>query len=161
MSRLLPQPAISAALLGTWLLLNNELSALLLISGIVLATALPLLTHRFWPEYPRTVRLLPLLRLAGIVLLDIVIANLRMVVLILGPASRLRPQFIVVPVRLREPFAITLLASIISLTPGTVSANLSGDRRSLLVHDLDVEDADAAVRRIRERYEKALMEVFE
>lgn len=161
MMRLLPQPVISAALLGTWLLLHNDVSALLLVSGVALAIALPLVTHRFWPEYPRTVRLLPLLRLAAIVLLDIVVANLRMVVLILGPVSRLRPQFVVVPVALREPFAITLLASIISLTPGTVSVNLSGDRRSLLVHDLNVEDAEAAVRRIRQRYEKALMEVFE
>jgi multicomponent K+:H+ antiporter subunit E len=68
----------------------------------------------------------------------------------------------VVPLELQQPFAITLLASIISLTPGTVSANLSGDRRSLLVHDLDVEDADeTAVQRIKQRYEKPLMEIFE
>jgi multicomponent K+:H+ antiporter subunit E len=103
----------------------------------------------------------PLLRLVGVVVHDIVIANLRMVVLILGPKNRLRPHFIVVPVSLREPFPTAVLASIISLTPGTVSVNLSGDRRSLLVHDLDVEDPESAVRRIRNRYEKPLKEIFE
>lgn len=161
MSRVMPQPVISATLLLTWLLLHNGVSVGLLLTGGLLAVGLPLVTHRFWPEYPRTIRIAPLLRLIGVVVYDIVVANMRMVVLILGPARRLRPQFIVVPVTLQEPFAITLLASIISLTPGTVSANLSGDRRSLLVHDLDVEDQETAVQRIRERYEKPLMEIFE
>ncbi|HSJ33052.1 MAG TPA: Na+/H+ antiporter subunit E [Longimicrobiales bacterium] len=161
MSRFVPQPVISATLLLTWLLLHNAISVGLLLTGVLLAVGLPLLTQRFWPEYPRTIRIGPLLRLIAVVIYDIVVANMRMVVLILGPARRLRPQFVVVPVTLREPFAITLLASIISLTPGTVSANLSGDRRSLLVHDLDVEDPETAVARIRERYEKPLMEVFE
>lgn len=161
MTRVLPQPVISSTLLLTWLLLHNDVSAGLLISGVVLAVAVPLWTQRFWPEYPRIVRAVPLLRLIGVLLHDIVIANLRMVVLILGPKSRLRPHFIVVPLSLREPFPITLLASIISLTPGTVSANLSGDRRNLLVHDLNVEDAESAVARIKSRYEKPLMEVFE
>ncbi len=161
MRRVLPQPAVSAMLLVTWLLLHNDVSAGVFLSGALLAVALPGWTLRFWPEYPRTVRLRPLLRLIGVVLYDIVVANMRMVVLILGPRRRLRPEFIVVPVNLREPFAITLLTSIISLTPGTVSANLSGDRRRLLVHDLDVEDPAIAIERIRTRYEARLSEVFE
>ncbi len=161
MTRLLPQPVTSSALLLTWLLLHNSISVGLVVSGVALAILFPLGTERFWPEHPRTVRSLPLLRLLGVVLHDIVIANLRMVVLILGPKSRLRPHFIVVPVSLRDPFAITLLASIISLTPGTVSVNLSGNRRSLLVHDLDVEDPESSVQRIKNRYEKPLMEIFE
>lgn len=161
MSRLLPQPVISTALLLTWLLLHNSVSVGLLVSGAVLAVLLPLWTHHFWPEYPRTIRVLPLVRLIGVAIYDIVVANLRMVVLILGPNSRLRPHFVVVPVTVQHPFAVTLFASIISLTPGTVSANLSGDRRSLLVHDLDVEDPDTAVRRMKDRYEKPLMEIFE
>ncbi|MGH7449149.1 MAG: Na+/H+ antiporter subunit E, partial [Longimicrobiales bacterium] len=158
MTRILPQPAISFALLLTWLLLHNDVSVGLLISGVILAVAVPLGTQRFWPEYPRTVRIRPLFRLIGVVLHDIVIANLRMVVLVLGPKRRLRPHFIVVPVTLREPFPITLLASIISLTPGTVSANLSGDRRSLLVHDVNIDDVESAVQRIKSRYEKPLRE---
>lgn len=161
MSRVLPQPVISAALLLTWLLLHNSVSAGLLVSGAVLAIVLPLWTRHFWPEYPRTIRVRPLVRLIGVAIYDIIVANLRMVVLILGPNKRLRPHFVVVPVTAQHPFAITLFASIISLTPGTVSANLSGDRRSLLVHDLDVEDPDTAVRRMKDRYEKPLMEIFE
>jgi multicomponent K+:H+ antiporter subunit E len=161
MSRILPQPVISVALFVTWLLLNNSVVAGVILSGAILAAALPLATQHFWPEYPRIVRVAPLARLIVVVLYDIIIANLRMVVLILGPRSRLRPQFVVVPVTARQPFAITLFASIISLTPGTVSANLSGDRRSLLVHDLNVEDAGTAIQRMKDRYERPLMEIFE
>lgn len=161
MTRLLPQPLMSAALLLTWILLYGRASLLVVSGGVLLAIVLPLLTRAFWPEYPRTVRLRPVLRLTAIVLYDIVVANLRMVALILGPRSRLRPHFIVVPVTLRHPVATTLLASIISLTPGTVSANLSGDRRSLLVHDLNLDDPESAVRRITSRYETPLREIFE
>src|SRR5690606_7000206 len=98
--RVLPQPGVSAMLLVTWLLLHNDVSAGVFLSGALLAVALPRWTLRFWPEYPRTVRLRPLLRLIGVVLYDIVVANMRMVVLILGPRRRLRPEFIVVPVNL-------------------------------------------------------------
>jgi multicomponent K+:H+ antiporter subunit E len=159
--RAFPQPAMSVSLFIAWLLLHNAATPGLILSGGLLAVALPLLTQRYWPEYPQTVRLVPLIRLVGIVLVDIVIANLRLVPLILGPKRRLRPRFLVIPLDLRQPFPITLLASIITLTPGTVSANVSGDRRSLLVHGLRVPDEAAAVASIKHKYERRLKEVFE
>jgi multicomponent K+:H+ antiporter subunit E len=158
--RLLPQPLMSAALLVIWLLAHNAASGGVVALGTVLAVAVPLLTRRFWPDYPRQVRYGRLVRLLGVVVLDIAVANLRVAVLILGPRSRLRPGFLTMPLRLESSHAITMLAGIISLTPGTVSANLSGDRRTLLIHGLDLYDQDAAVARIRSRYERPLLEVF-
>jgi multicomponent K+:H+ antiporter subunit E len=160
-TRILPHPAMTVSLFVAWLLLHNAVTGGLVVLGVILAVGIPLFTDRFWPEYPRTLRLVPLARLVAVVLFDIVIANLRVALLIIGPARRWKPSFIVIPVDLRQPFSITLLASIISLTPGTVSANLSGDRRSLLVHDLSVDDPDVAVKRIKDRYERRLKEVFE
>lgn len=61
---------------------------------------------------------------------------------------------------LEDELALTMLASIISLTPGTVSADLSDDRKILLVHSLDVADTDALVVEIKQRYEAPLLEVF-
>ena len=161
MRRIFPQPAMSTALFIGWLLLNNSVAAGTLVMAAILAVLLPLVTQRYWPEYPRIVRFVPLLRLIGIVLVDIIIANLRLIPLILGPKHRLHPRFLVVPLELRHPFPISLLASIITLTPGTVSANLSGDRRSLLVHGLRVPDEALAVADIKRRYERRLKEVFE
>jgi multicomponent K+:H+ antiporter subunit E len=160
MSRLLPQPLVSLALLSAWLLAHNSIAPGTALLGAVLAVVLPLWTARFWPEYPKRVRYGKLLRLLAVVSFDIVIANVRIAILILGPRRRIHPRFIAVPLVLTSPFSITLLASIISLTPGTVSSNLSGDRRTLLVHGLAVHDADEAVRHIRRRYEQPLLEIF-
>ena len=91
---------------------------------------------------------------------DIVVANLQVAKLILGPVGRLRPAFVEIPLQLNDELALTMLASIISLTPGTVSADLSDDKRMLLVHSLDVDDEEELVRSIQTRYEAPLLEVF-
>jgi multicomponent K+:H+ antiporter subunit E len=68
------------------------------------------------------------------------------------------------PLRIRDPHGIVTLAGIITMTPGTLSADLSEDRRHLLIHAFDVEDdaAQAAlIADIRTRYEAPLMRVFE
>jgi multicomponent K+:H+ antiporter subunit E len=73
----------------------------------------------------------------------------------------LRPCFVVVPLDLRDELAISLLANTICLTPGTVSASLSADRRSLLVHALDCADPAALVTEIKQRFEAPLKEILE
>lgn len=161
MNRLLPQPLMSVALLAAWLLANNSVAPGHLVLGACLALVIPIMTQSFWPEYPRTVRYGRLLRFIAIVLYDIVVANLTVAAIIINPFRSVRPGFIVIPLDLRHPFAITLLASTISLTPGTVSANLSGDRRTLLVHGFDIADEDAAVAAIKDRYERRIREIFE
>jgi multicomponent K+:H+ antiporter subunit E len=67
---------------------------------------------------------------------------------------------VVIPLDLRQPEAITVLAGTITLTPGTVSADLSEDGHSLLVHALDAPDPDAIRDEIKTRYERRLMEIF-
>jgi multicomponent K+:H+ antiporter subunit E len=67
---------------------------------------------------------------------------------------------VTVPLELRSPEAITVLAGTITMTPGTVSCDLSADGRSLLVHCLDAPDAEEAVRQMKARYEARLMEIF-
>jgi multicomponent K+:H+ antiporter subunit E len=102
-----------------------------------------------------------LFKFLALVLWDIVIANLILAMRILGPQSRLQPAFMQVPLDIQEEFTITLLASTISLTPGTVSADLNMEGRYLLVHSLHVTDIDAAIAAIKQRYETPLKEVFE
>jgi multicomponent K+:H+ antiporter subunit E len=74
--------------------------------------------------------------------------------------SKLRPSWIVIPLDLRTPEAITVLAGTITLTPGTVSADISNNGRSLLVHALDAPDPDAVRDEIKQRYESRLKEIF-
>ena len=161
MRRLLPHPFLTPALAGIWLLLVNSATPGQIGLALALGWAIPLFTLRFWPETVRIYRPLTLLRFVATVLYDILVANLLVACLILGRPERLRPVFVVVPLTLKSELAISLLANAICLTPGTVSARLSPDRRQLLVHALDAADAEQLAATIKRRYEAPLQEVFE
>lgn len=158
--RWLPHPLLSLTLLMVWLLLVNDVSVGHWLLGALLGWLIPLLTQVFWINPPRVHKPLKLCLFFLRVLGDIVIANLQVAKLILGPSSRLRPAFVEIPMLLEDELALTMLASIISLTPGTVSADLSDDRKTLLVHGLDVDDEATLVEQIKTRYEAPLLEVF-
>lgn len=157
----LPHPLLSIVLFIVWLLLVNSASVFSVLSALLLAWAIPLFTRPLWLEHPEIHRPLSLTAYAFRVLHDIVVANIHVARLILGPAARLRPAFIRIPLELRDESAITVLANAVSLTPGTLSADVSMDRRYLLIHALDVEDTDALIAQIKQRYEAPLKEIFE
>ena len=161
MRRLLPQPLFSVFLLLVWLLLVNTVAPGHLVLGAFLAITLPLFTARFWPDRPRIYSPWKLLRYITVLLWDIGLANVTVARLILGPTRKLRPAFIHLPLDMQNEFAISVLASTISLTPGTVSSDLSPDRKTLLIHALDVEDEAAVIAAIKQRYENPLREIFE
>lgn len=164
LGRLVPHPLLSLLLLVCWLWLNNTLAPGHVVLGATLGIAIPFFTRRFWPE-PLVVRHpLRMVEYAAVVLYDIVVANLQVAAIILGPLSRLRPAFVRVPVDLRTDFAVTVLASTVTLTPGTVSVEVEDDgagRRSLVVHALRCLDEEDMVRTIKERYERRLKEILE
>ena len=161
MRRLLPHPLLTPALALVWLLLVNSAAPSQIVLGVLLGWAIPLFTVRFWPETVRIHKPLALPRFIGVVLRDILVANLTVARLILGRPARLRPVFVLVPLALNSDLAISLLANTICLTPGTVSARLTLDRRHLLVHALDAADADELIATIKARYEAPLREIFE
>ena len=158
--RWLPHPLLSLCLLFVWMLLVDSSSLGQWLLGALLGCLIPLLTQLFWITPPRVYRPVKLCLFLLRVLGDIVVANLQVAKLILGPVERLRPAFVEIPMLLEDDLALTMLASVISLTPGTVSADLSDDRKTLLVHSLDVADEDALIAEIKSRYEAPLLEVF-
>jgi multicomponent K+:H+ antiporter subunit E len=161
LSRLVPSPLTSLVLLVGWLVMNGSVSVGHLLLGVLLALAIPLLLAPLRGERARLMRPGLALQLLLRVLGDIVLANLEVARLILGPQRRLRPGFVWVPLRIRDPHGITMLACIITMTPGTLSADLSPERDHLLVHALHLTDEDALLATIRERYESPLIEIFE
>jgi multicomponent K+:H+ antiporter subunit E len=159
--RIVPRPFLSLTVFALWIALTNAASIGSAMLGLVLALAIPPLTARFWPEPPRVRRAGAALRLLLIVLGDIVLASLNVARRVLGPPDRLRPAFIDVPLDLRDPYVATILGSIVSLTPGTVSIDVDRRRWVLRVHALDVEDPSTLVADIKNRYESPLKEIFE
>ncbi len=160
MSRVLPQPLVSLAILALWLAIAPAPSLGQLVLGGVVALAIPWVTHPFWPDAPRLVRPWVAVRLFLRVLWDIIVANVEVARLVLGPADRLHPVFIELPLEIEDPFVATILASIITLTPGTLSVDIDRARRVLLVHALDVSDVPAAIATIKRCYEAPLQEIF-
>lgn len=162
--RLVPHPLLSALLLVCWLWLNNTLAVGHLVLGALLGIAIPYVTRRFWLEPLAIGRPLRVLEYLLVVTWDVVVANLQVAVLILGPSSRLRPAFVRVPLDLRTDFGVTVLASTVTLTPGTVSVGIEDDgqgRRVLVVHVLRCLDTREMVRTIKERYERRVREILE
>ncbi|WP_372611056.1 Na+/H+ antiporter subunit E [Halomonas sp.] len=157
----LPLPLLSILLLVVWLLMARSIAPGQVLLGGFLALAIPLLTHRFWDAKPHIKKPGKLLRYVLRVLGDIIVANLQVAWLIINPQQRMRPAFVEYPLMLEDRFTITLLASTISLTPGTVSANMRLDGKTLLIHTLDMEDEEMLIATIRERYERPLKEIYE
>jgi multicomponent K+:H+ antiporter subunit E len=153
-------PRHSALLLIVWLLLNNTLAPGQIVLGALLALLIPLLCAPLRTRQPRVRR--PLLALGYLLRLmgDIVVANVEVARLVLGPLQRLQPAFVALPLEIEGELPITLLASTISLTPGTVSAELSCDRKWLYIHALHLTDEQALIAKIKSRYEAPLKEIF-
>jgi multicomponent K+:H+ antiporter subunit E len=156
----LPHPLLSLVLLATWLALNASLAPIDVGLGIAIALALPLLLRPIWPDRLRLRRPGVALRLALRVLRDIVVANIEVARRILGPEAAIRPRFVEYPLTIRNRYGIAVLGGIITMTPGTLTADVLDGGRTLLIHAFNVEDEDALRRDIRERYERPLEEIF-
>jgi multicomponent K+:H+ antiporter subunit E len=151
---------MSAILFVAWLVVSVSLAPLHVAGAALVGLGLPLLLSRFDDAAPVNPRLGASLRLLLVVLWDIVVANINVARLILGPMGRLRPTFVEVPLDTPHPQVATLLATIITMTPGTVSSEIDEPRTRILVHVLDTADPAAVVAAIKTRYERPLKEIF-
>lgn len=161
MRRLVPAPLLSVALLLAWLLLNGTVHPSHLALGALLAILIPLWSERLRTDRPRLRNPRAAARLALVVLRDIVVSNVQLARRILGPESAISPGYVWVPLSLSNPTAIAVLAGIVTMTPGTLSAEVSPDRRHLLIHAFDATDPQGLVREVKRRYEAPLQEIFE
>ncbi len=159
--RWLPAPLISLLLFVVWLMLNQSLSLGHVALAALLAITVPWFSERLRPDRPRLKRPLLIVRFGLLVLWDILKSNVEVARRILGPESAIRPRFVWVPLAIRDPHGIVSLAGVITMTPGTLSAEISEDRRHLLVHAFNVDDEAALIADIKARYEAPLMQIFD
>ncbi|WP_376876723.1 Na+/H+ antiporter subunit E [Albirhodobacter sp. R86504] len=161
LKRLFPHPYLSLTLTVVWLMLVNDFRWGSLVMGLILGIIIPAITEPYWPD--RSVIRNPhkLVAYLGIVLYDIVKSNLDVAMIVLFKSNKdLQPAWVNVPLDLTSPESITALASTVTMTPGTLSAELSTDGRSLLVHCLHAPDPDSVRDEIKTRYEARLKEIF-
>ncbi len=160
-SRLLPTPLNSLTLLFVWLMLNNTFSLGHIVLGSVLAIVIPLLCVSLRVPQHTVKRPLKTISYALLVLKDIVVANIEVALLVVGPINKINPGFVAVPLDVTGTFPITVLASSVTMTPGTVSADISKDEKWLYVHVLNMpEDEQEVIALIKHRYESRIKEIF-
>jgi multicomponent K+:H+ antiporter subunit E len=158
---LLLHPLLIGVLTLVWVLLVNDFSWGAVISGMLIGFVIASVTSPYWPERLNVRNPLAIVDYLAVVLWDIVVSNVQVAYLVLfRRGDSLRSQFVIVPLALESPEAIATLAGTITMTPGTLSADLSADRRSLLVHCLETSDPAETVATIKSRYERRLMRIF-
>ena len=162
MKRLLPAPALTLALIALWLLLNDAFDTGHWLMALLLGVAVPLLTRSLRPTPVRIRRPGVAFKLFWQVGLDVIVWNWRVLRGTLARDAKLpQDNFVTVPLDLRDPNGLTVLAAIMCVVPGTVWSELALDRSALLVHLFEVGDAQAEIHLIKSRYERPLMEIFE
>ncbi len=161
MKRLVPHPFLSLGLWAVWLMLNNSVDAAHVALGALLGWAIPLASfHLIEGPWPRIRRPDLIVRLGAVFLYDIVVSNIEVARRVLGPEAAIRPGFVRVPLDLTDGWAIASLAGIITMTPGTLTADVADDGSYLLVHAFHIDDEAALVATIKSRYEAPLKEIF-
>ena len=161
MSRVLPYPVLTAALVLMWMLLNSFSVGQFLLGAVVAAAASQAMTA-LQPAKPRLRRWQRIPWLVAIVLKDILQSNLAVVTIILKSRGQHRASgFVAIPLELRDKTGLAVLACIITSTPGTAWIDYAADSGVLLIHVLDLSDEEEWIHLIKARYETPLREIFE
>lgn len=160
MKQILPFPFLTLALFVMWVLLTGFSPGHVLLGGLVAA----LVSRAMLALQPEDTGFKPsfaVLRLFGLVSIDIIRSNMAVAKVVLFKRAERRSGFLHLPVELRNPHALAVLAIIITATPGTLWVQHDARRHVILIHVLDLIDADEWIRLIKHRYERLLMEIFE
>ena len=144
-----------------WLVLNQSMSAGQVALGLALALWFTWAASRLRPLRARPRRLWKAVPLFLHVTADIIRSNVAVARLILNPGPNdFSPGFIMIPLTMRDPHGLAMLACIVTYTPGTVWVELTDDHR-LKLHVLDLQHEGDWIKLVQERYERPLMEIFE
>lgn len=147
---------IWAAITGSFTGLN------LLFGGLVGGLAVLLMRHSF--ARPMALRRLKrIISLLVLFLYELVVSALKVAMIVIRPDLNkvVQPAIIAYPLTVKSEAEITLLANMITLTPGTLSIDVSADKSVLYIHALTLEDRDAAISSIANGFERKVGEVFE
>lgn len=152
---------VNVLLAVSWVLLTGTFSFMNLVSGFLLGYVIIFALARS-PAQRRYIRRLP--ASIGMILFflkQLFLANLRVALAVLSPLRKLDPGIVAVPIELQSDLEITLLANLITLTPGTLALDVSLDRKLIYVHAFHVGDPEAFRREVKDGFERRIRELFE
>lgn len=156
---------INLLLAFSWLVLTGEFTPGNFAIGYLIGYLMLLWADKATPPgnpMSRYLRRVPkIISLVFYVLWTIIIANFRMARAVLSPLKRLNPAIVAVPLDIKNPLGITLLANWITLTPGTLSLEIADDNSTLFVHTFQCDDVQAFRDDIKNAFERRIMELYQ
>jgi len=153
--------ALHAVLTLAWVFVTGTLTGLNLVIGYVLAGIALWIPRAIWGETTYFARFRRVFGLVGTFIYELVESGITVLKLVYSPNLEFRSAIIAVPLDTRDDLEIMIFANLISLTPGTLSIDVSDDRRTLYVHSMAIEDAEADKRDLKRTFEDRVREVFE
>jgi multicomponent Na+:H+ antiporter subunit E len=148
-------------LLGSaWAAVTGSFTLPNLVIGFLLGFVVLLFLRRVLGIQTYAQKVVQVFNLLGFSLWSLVIANLRVAYDIVTPRHLMRPGVITIPLEAETDTEITILANLISLTPGTLSLDVSEDRKVLYIHAMYIDDVEKARREIKEGFERRVLEVL-
>ncbi len=142
-----------------WMFLSESYSVPSFFAGYLLGILLLFLLRRFIPDTFYFRRVVKIVSLIFLFIKELLSSNIEIVKLVYSPKPNFEPAIFELPTELKSNWEITLLANLISLTPGTLSVAVSRDNTKLFIHGMDIHDNNEAIDSIKNTFEKAIMEV--
>lgn len=142
-----------------WMFLSESYSFSSFFVGYIIGALLLLLLQRFIPDEFYMKRIGRIISLILLFIRELLLSNLDIVKWVYKPKLDMQPGIFALPIDLKSNWEITLLANLITLTPGTLSIAISNDHTKIFVHAMDIPDVEASINSIKETFERAIMEV--
>lgn len=142
-----------------WMFLSESYTMPSFIAGFIWGLLLVLLLNRFIPGRFYGIRVVKILKLIGIFIRELILSNLSILKLVYTPKPEIEPGIFALPLEVKSNWEITLLAHLITLTPGTLSVAVSDHNDVIFIHAMDIDEVDESIREIKDSFEKAILEV--
>ncbi|MBC5638765.1 MULTISPECIES: Na+/H+ antiporter subunit E [Ornithinibacillus] len=142
-----------------WMFLSESYTLASFIAGYIWGILLVLLLNRFIPGRFYGIRVVKIVKLLLLFVKELFLSNLGILKLVYTPKPEIEPGIFALPLEVKSNWEITILAHLISLTPGTLSVAVSDENDILYIHAMDIDEVDKSVKEIKESFEKAILEV--
>lgn len=142
-----------------WMFLKDAYDSLTFFSGYFFGLLILFVFKKFFKTRFYLYRILAIIKLFLIFMRELILSNIAMLKVVLNPKLDIQPGIFAFPTTLEKSWEITMLANLITLTPGTLVVSISDDNKTLYIHAIDIDDVDKSIAGIKNTFEKAIAEV--
>jgi len=153
------QIVVNVLIAFVWMFLSESYTLLTFVLGYAIGILLLLLLNRFFPSPFYFKRIYKLFVLILIFIRELILSNIEIVKFVYRKKNDFEPGIFAMPIEVKQNWEITLLANLITLTPGTLTVAVSNDNSTLFIHAMHIDDIDDSINDIKNTFEKAIMEV--